>query len=243
MGMETLYPKLVELIPPALILGVFAYLVRFFGKAITDQKPFADNRDWDIELSGIHFFLNLILFPGVLGVLAATHIGPLGTGHWWRFIIVIVCAGWLWSVSGLYGKKVYDIKTPTIHLFAFAKEAEKNAEEFESFVLKASRFLPLWLFSIIFAYAFTLEYQSGSLGWMLMIGIEIFIGLLFMAIISSLMAARLPKIDIFFNDGTDPVKNVTLLKINNDNVRIKENGQASLLNRDQIKRIDFLPAE
>jgi hypothetical protein len=42
-------------IAPTILISVVAFLSRFFGKIIADQRPFSDDRVWDIELSGIFF--------------------------------------------------------------------------------------------------------------------------------------------------------------------------------------------
>ncbi|MEA3449554.1 MAG: hypothetical protein U9Q85_01050 [Patescibacteria group bacterium] len=40
-----------QLIQPAILIAVAAILIRFFGKIISDQKPFSDDRNWEIELN------------------------------------------------------------------------------------------------------------------------------------------------------------------------------------------------
>jgi hypothetical protein len=103
--MDALTPQnLVSLVPPAIIISAIAYLVHFFGKIISDQQPYTDDRDWYAEVSGVFFFLGTILFYGVLGVLIALWLGDLYTGHWFRFFIVIICGGWLWIIGGLRRK-------------------------------------------------------------------------------------------------------------------------------------------
>ena len=239
--MDSIYPQLVNLIPPAVLLGVVAYLVRFFGRAITDQRPFADDRNWDIEISGIYFFLSFILFSGILGVLGALRFGTLYTDHWARFVIIGICITWLWLLGGLYAKKVYGIKFLWLQSFFIGDpDKEGKAEKLGESILKISRYIPLWIFSVIFIYILTLEYQSNSIGWMLFNGVEIFIGFIFMALIYSLLPLRLPQVDIFFNDGT-AMQNVTLLKMNSDNIRIKDGDQVVVINRDQVKKVEFFP--
>ena len=59
---------LTSLIPPAIVVTFMVFCVKFFGKAVSDQKPFADDRDWQRELDGVNFFTRNILSP-IIGVL------------------------------------------------------------------------------------------------------------------------------------------------------------------------------
>ena len=59
------WSSFIQFIPAAVILSVIVFFVRFFGKAVADQIPYADNRDWSIEFSGLWFFIDF-LFPPIL---------------------------------------------------------------------------------------------------------------------------------------------------------------------------------
>ena len=243
--LDKLTPQsLLTLLPPAIIISVVAYLVHFFGKIIADQWPYADDREWYAEISGIYFLLGTVIFSGILGVLLALWWGGLGTGHWWRFIIVILCGSWLWTIGCLLADKVYGLRNPLIcfWLDLLAKdEKDATAETIRDGILKFNRWVPIWLFSIIFAYILTLEYRAGSWGWLLIIGIEIFISLIFMALNYSLMRIHLPQVDIFFANGDDPIRDATLIKVSDDDVRVKKEGQIIIISRSQVKQIDFYP--
>jgi hypothetical protein len=65
-----------------------------------------------------------------------------------------------------------------------------------------------------------------------------------MALDFSLLKERLPQVDILFIDKDEPpIRDVALLKINQDNVRImeKETKQVIILNKSQIRRIEYFP--
>lgn len=233
-----------QFIAPAFILSIVVYLVRFFGKIIADQKPFSDNRNWEIEISGINFFLGLILLPSILGVFAALSWGELGSGHWTRYIIVSICGSWLWFTMNLLVESVYKIKAPVIRtFFTLSTLGEGNFEKFSKNTLRFNNYIPLLIFPTIFAYILTLEYRAGNLWWVVIMGVQVFVGLIFAALNYSLRRLQLPQINIFFVNNTDPVKNVILLKINDDNVRIKNGEQVTIINRDQIKKIEFVVLE
>ncbi len=248
------------LLPPAIIISVVAYLVHFFGKIIADQWPYADDREWYAEISGIYFLLGNVIFSGILGVLLALWLGGLGIGHWWRiiiivllgvnhwwrFIAVIICGGYLWAIGCLLADKVYGLKNPLIRylLDLYAKDwKDTTADKLRDGILKFDRWVPIWLFSIIFAYILTLEFRFESWGWLLIIGIEIFISLIFMALNYSLMRIRLPHVDIFFANGDAPIQNAILIKVSDDDIRVRKENQIVIVNRSQVKQIDFYPPE
>jgi hypothetical protein len=243
--LDKLTPQsLLTLLPPAIIISVVAYLVHFFGKIIADQWPYADDREWYAEISGIYFLLGNVIFYGILGMLLALWWGGLGTGHWWRFIIVILCGSYLWAIGCLLAEKVYGLKNPLIRylLDLYVKDwKDMTADKLRDGILKFDRWVPTWLFSIIFAYILTLEFRFESWGWLLIIGIEIFISLIFMALNYSLMRIRLPQVDILFANGDDHIRDVTLIKVSDDDIRIRKEDQIMIVNRSQVKQIDFYP--
>lgn len=242
--MDIVYQKLAYLLPPAFLLAAIAYLVRFFGKVITDQKPFSDERNWEIEISGIKFFINLVLFYGILGSIMALHCGNFGLGPWSMFIITSICVGWLWFIGGLLVERVYKIKFPFLRLFVMgSKNMQEDSEKLKEYILRVSRFIPLSFFSIIFSYALTISYQTNNPGWIAIIAINIFLGFFFMALVYSLYDLRLPQVDISFTDGKDTIYDSTLLKVNDTNIRLKKDGQVIIVNWSQVKKIDYFPAK
>jgi len=61
---------LLVLLPPAIIISISAFLIYLFGKVTTDHAPFADDRKWKREVSGVLFVLSYIVTP-VAGVFFA----------------------------------------------------------------------------------------------------------------------------------------------------------------------------
>jgi hypothetical protein len=82
------YTLLTHLIPPAIVISALAYLTSFFGKTISDQIPFTDDRKWHIEIAGVLFITNLVT-GGLIGVSLA-NAWTWGTNHWWLHVITLV---------------------------------------------------------------------------------------------------------------------------------------------------------
>lgn len=241
--MDSINPQLLGLIPPAILISVLAYLVRFFGKIIADQKPFSDDRGWEIEISGTFFFL-IIIFDVVLGTAGALYFGGFGIGHLIRLIITTTLGLWLLVIGMFFVEKVYQIKYPLIkELVKIATRGEVDFKGVSNKFLSINYSLTTWIFPIIFAYIITIEYKSGSLLWMILNGSQVFLGFIFLALNYSLNKTKLPKIDIFFTNGKNPIRNAILLKYNKDNIRIKQEERVVIVNRDFVQKIEFLPAE
>ncbi|MGC9611034.1 MAG: hypothetical protein ABSE68_02330 [Minisyncoccia bacterium] len=230
-----------KFITPAIIASALAYLVRFFGKVIADQKPYADNRNWLIELAGI-FFVSSTAFWGVIGAVLALRIGDLGTGHLLRCVIVLILIGWLWLAAHFSSEEIYKNRQDLTRLNV-NDEIKAFAEDFRKWVLKIDHWIPQISFPIIFAYLLTLEYLSWSLGWFIAIFSQVFMGFLFLAWKYSLSTTRLPEVDIYFMGSDEPLRGVLLLKINDDNVRVRDGNKVIVLNKSQIKRMEFILGE
>ena len=57
------WQNLLSIIPIAVVVSAIVFLVKFFGKVISDQTPFADDRKWLEEISGVKFFTGYVLSP------------------------------------------------------------------------------------------------------------------------------------------------------------------------------------
>ena len=239
--MEVLYESLVKLVPPAILITAVAFLVHFFGKAISDQNPFCDDRKWEIEIKGINFLLNQILINAVVGVCLANYFGGFGTGHLIRFVIVSTIGAWFFLVGGALSRKVYN--TPFFPIPSIKESMESLAEQ----LLKVDRVLASWFFSIILFYFLTIEYQTGYSGWLIVMIVMDFWVLTLIAISYSMRTLNLPRVDIYFTNNKEPIRDAILLKINEDNIRIKEKideetYQVVILNKSNIDKIEFFPS-
>ena len=229
--------QLIELVTPAIAISVLAYLINFFGKIIADQKPFADNRDWEIQLSGSYFILNIIL-SGVAGVYLANTV-PLLVGHWtlhlMTFFILSLMGGCLWFYTTELGNSVYNIR-------------KKAYEKFDAmmFNLPSSyapygKYISPSILSLVAFYLCTLELQSGNLYW-----IVISFSLTLNIYIWSALSFSLKRIEKiaptlihFKNQDVDPVEVDRILKINDDNIRARVGDAVVIINKDEVLKVEM----
>ena len=228
----------IKLLSSAAILSALAYLIGFFGNVIADQKPYLDDRRWGTELFGVFFFVNNVAFPGIIGGAIAIYAGGLGTNVWVQlsyFLLICVCGGVFLGESIALTRKVYNLE------FLFANPKQEELGQFmNSFFLDASKYIPVWLPSFIFGYILTREYATQSTAWLLIFAIEVFLSLMFQAIVYSLIGVKeLPKVDVFITGGKSVIRNATLIKYNDSNVRLRLGDEVTILERSRILKIIY----
>lgn len=232
-------------IAPAVLLSVVAFLSRFFGKIIADQRAFADDRDWDVELSGIMFLTKLLISPGIVAVailiyFKATIFANLTTislflspldYHSLDLIIVF-------AVNIYYGAGIMILSRER---YNFPKLLPNITEEqhkkrvpaiinFNAVLLEPLAALIIFIFGI--------EIMTGSILWIAAFSIEIFLSLIFFALGSSLMQYSFPKVNIVFTGRKAPLRNVMLLKMNKDNIKVRNGDDVSIIERKEVLRVD-----
>ena len=237
--MDLSHYNLVQLLPPALLVSAAAYLTHFFGKVIADQQPFVDDRKWHIELAGVYFFVNQVVFPGILGIAAALHWGSLGTGHKWHLFIVSVIGAFLLFTNTILGDRLYQKKSALTKIFVRMAEDEKSWENFTTVFINLSALVFPWILSIILVYVMTLEYQMGNVWWFAAMAVEVFLAYLFLALNYSLRITKLPKVDLYVVSSKKPLRGLMLLKLNADNVRLRDKDKVILLERSQVAKIEI----
>jgi MFS family permease len=225
------------LVTPAIIIAALAYLVRLFGKIASDQKAFSDDRDWEIELSGLFFFLNFIVAPGVIGYAAAHYLGSFGAGHWIHFFIVSILGGWILVTTLFLFEKIYQVKFPNVGFFKQMKDP--TFRKLVEIGVGLNMMTPQWILSIIFIYVGTLEYQSGSILWFVFIGSTILFNFIFMAANGPLKGVKLSKVDVYLTGDQGVMRDLTLLKMNDNNVRLRDNDKVIILNRAQVLKVEM----
>lgn len=225
------YSILINLIPPAVAIGILAYFTRFFGKVIADQKPFTDSRDWEIEIGGVMFMI--IISQGIVGVAAAFYGPNLNSflTHTFSLFAVTFLYLFLSLARGALSRKFFQINIGAI---------EKTLEEkgLAEFFYKVSKKLPIGLVSIILFYVATIEYMTGSIIWMILIWPSIFFLFVILASIYSMRRDERIGVDIYFIDESKPpLKNMLVLKVNEDNLRVRDGDVVYILNKNQVLKI------
>jgi hypothetical protein len=234
--MEGIYAALNNVIPPAAALAVIAYLSRFFGKAIADQKPFADDREWEIELAGVTFIVNL--WPGLLGIAAAFFLPHLGKGwmHAVDFFVLTMLTLALMALKNNLAARYFAIET-----VGFGGKLLERESDFKS--LRRNWIIYLMLIQIALFYVGTAEYLSANIFWIILFWSAIFTSLIFLALIQSifgLSGEESVPVDIYFVDKTiEPLTGVTTRKVNDDNIRARVGDKMLIINKSQILKIEM----
>jgi hypothetical protein len=139
-------------------------------------------------------------------------------------------------------EKIYGIKIPFIQ--DLIKTAKNNQIEFKepSPILKLIHYSAItYLFAFLYAYILILEYQSNNVEWFISTAALVFINFNLIALFYSLNRTRLPRVNLIFINNRRSIFDVMLLKVNKDNIRIKQGDNISIINKDQVERIEFIP--
>jgi hypothetical protein len=179
--------------------------------------------------------MNNLVINIAIGVVLAIKF-PLPFSNLWNFIVLSFIISIFAIVSMALTGKVYDIEIPLFKIFGKSKKEIVN-----SFV-KISPFI-LWLLTIGF-YFITLEFMTKDIFWSVLTSGQLFLILFYSAFIYSLRIYKPIKADIYFIDNTQaPLIGVNLLKINPDNIRLKDGKNVILLNKSTVSRIVEKPSK
>ena len=269
--MDTTYQHLAEILSPAIILGVLAYLTNFFGKAISDQKPFADDRSWEIQLQGVFFFVLTIIPAGFVGFIISSQIGTLGVPFSMRAFLVLALVVWVTLVSQYFSQKLYGLSSlvkpeqkaafkeklrDTFRKYGHSEDIADDIEnvfaaiwrKFESSI--TNREVPTLTVATFYMWMLIAEIQqyiahtfsSAELARLIFLASLIFMGFFTLAFNKSLrMYKKLLIVDIYPVGGGEPIRNASLLKVNDTNVRfLNGTDKLVIMSRDRVERIEAL---
>ncbi len=232
--MEHLLTIFAQILPPALALSFAAYLISFFGN-INDQKPFADSRKWDIELSGLTFSIEL-LWTGILAYGLATIWNFWVPNHFWDLAITGVIGALLFIANKSKGEEIYQIKLPDPITF----HTEDTKRFFAAYARIFNSYVPSWPFAFVSLYILIGVFHQGNLWWFSAVAVQVFLNLIFLAINYSFRRTELPKVDIHFIDHKkDSLLGVLLIKVTDDSIRVRSGDTIFLVNRNQVLRIEI----
>ncbi len=245
------WQNLAQWAAPAIILSVAAYFIRFFGKAISDQTPYADNRDWEIELSGVFFFVEFLFPPIIIASAILLYFkdpvmawfgqisgafAPL-TYHWVNLVVVFVIWTYYASASRVLTKWKY--KIPDGH-----REPAESDRRKKTFSLVANtNAVLLQPSAMLLFFIFGVEISSGSMLWTTIFAVQLFTALIGLALNYSLMRTRFPIINIHFSNGKPSLQNTILLKANPDTFRVRDDERVLIIDKSVVSEIEFVDAE
>ena len=237
--------ELTQLIPIAVIISIVLFLVRFFGKAISDQVPFTDNRKWHEDLLGITFFSHFILFPVILvGIIY------LRGFKFWLFpkedllillisLVVFISLSITAKKSALFFK---DNKFTEGNYLEFLKKSFKgdNKTDFnDSMIYCRYFFFPIVSLGII--YFITLFYELKAFYHLSIALIYLFFHLTSFAVFTSLLKRNIFIANIKFIDKKiKSINKCRVLKVNDDNIRVFFKGKVLIINKEKILQIERL---
>ena len=221
------------LLPPAIIISILAFFVHLFGKVATDHAPYADDRKWKREISGVLFILSYIVTPVVGIIFGYILFIEFISFNFIQFLWDLFLQSVLFAivVINIVSFRMIEKKTPD---FIYKN---KSATGDKNYHLQKSRF---YLFSICIMLFIIMLNNWGEYLYMLLAVMYLFIHLLGFAIYLSLKDENISIADIYFINGSgeQPIKECRILKVNNDNIRIIKDGIAMVINKSQILRIE-----
>lgn len=239
------WQKIIDLIPFAVIISIIVFLVRFFGKVISDQVPFADNRTWHEDLSGISFFSHQILSPVILILIAYSR----GCRFWlfpkedWLLLVV----GFLAFISlNIVLKKTLsflkdndfdegNLFSCLTNFFSYNDEKKGNGDKMIFY-----KYLVFPIISLCMMVIALFLYFWGQYYHLVGVLLYLFLHLTAFALLSSLIRRNIMLADIrFINKSQNTIKNCRVLKVNDDNVKIYKDKKVIILNKVLILSIEL----
>lgn len=241
------WQQITTYIPIVAILSIVVFFIRFFGKVIADQTPFADDRKWLEEISGVKFFTEYILSPFIWCFLWYSR----GWMIWlfpkediWLFVIslvsiIIVAVVRIKSFDfivnddfdegniALFFKKIYSTK----------EKIKLNKGDW----MVLLKFVILSVNTIFIIILMLYFYKRQAYYHLAAAFIYLFNHLIIFALLTSLNKRNILMANIeFINKQTEPIINCRIIKVNDDNVKIKFQGKGALINKTIISKIEFI---
>ncbi len=241
------WQNFLSIIPIAAAVSAIVFLVKFFGKVISDQTPFADDRKWLEEIGGVKFFAGYVLSPIIWVSLWYSR----GWKFWlfpkedlWIFIISIVSLVIASAVRikaidfftnnefdegdiGVFFKKIFDFKN------------DIKLSKGDWLIMMKFLFLSANSFFIIVLLFYF--YKWHAYYHLFAAIIYLFNHLIVFALLISLNRGNILRANIEFIDSKKKsIKNCRILKANDDNIRVKSGKRVFLLNKSIISRLEFV---
>lgn len=234
------YSQLLALIPPAIAISLFVYLIHFFGKIIADQEPVVDDRKWHVQLAGTMFMVNML--SGLLGIYLA-NLAPWGLDAWWlhgvTFFVLSFLAGVLYCNNLRESTRVFNYKKNMLAAI------EKRTDGFVTFYARIGDFIGVGILPVVLFYFGTLEFLSGNIYWTIFFASMIFLVFIFSAYNYSLRRLKdITPVDIHFIDKErETIVGARILKMNDDNVRARVGDTILILNKSEILKTEMVIPE
>lgn len=233
--------NILTLIPAAVIIASVVFLVKFFGKITSDQVPFADSRSWHEELTGITFFINWVISPSVFAYILYSE------GWSFKFEIwdVLLFVAWLVFVNNVnflrklnikFFKEDYSFEDDMVKIISVLKDDSRFGKALFLYLRYAILLLtPIALTILLFYYI----NWSVSPHYYFSLGVYILFSFIYVAILLSLSRKNINFVNISFNNGNE-ILDCRLLKVNKDNIRVRIDNRACIINKNEVLSISYL---
>lgn len=241
------YQNLTTIIPISVILSLTYFLIKFFGKAYSDQVPFADNRSWHEELFGISFFSSQVLSPAISVLLLFSK-----GSEFWHFKkedwILLGVSALLFISSLIISKKsnkfFSDDNFYEGNYFSSLKKISnpdnKEINDSDKIALLKTLFFPS--ITILIMWSVLVLCRLGAYYHLIGALIVLFFYLTTLALMFSLVKRHILKANIYFiSKEEEKIEKCRVIKVNNDNVKVRtDDGKFIIINKACILKIEFI---
>lgn len=228
------------LINSAILLAVVAFLVRFFGKIISNEKPFSDDRKWEAEISGIVFLIAFVIYPAIC--LAMFFTGSLKLSEpdkikeiilGWKNI-VLVC---LLVISLILGE-VYRAKA---EIFFENKKVAGFWKKVSFIVVDLFKNLGYLVVSFTLFFLLFISIGLRDIPFIFYCLLIMFFCFIFLAKILSLNGRNIKYGNIYFIDkNVNPIKGCRIIKDCESCIKIVANNDLIVLNKSVVSQIKII---
>jgi len=249
------------LLNSAIVIAVAVFLVEFWGKIVTDQTPFCDDRKFNTELFGISFILNnsflsfknlfligiFYIFKGFFGGHIFVWISSISLFLISPYIILRTSMSFL--KIDYFGKIIIQIKavleskkivSPLIKDGISGLESTNRFFSRKLTEIEVSIFSSLTLFfSIIFFFS-----RVGEIPRIIVLLI-VFAAYTYIALAMSFINGKYLEVNLYFKSG-EIIEGCKLIKVNDDNLKFIHEGKITVINKDTFLKfvvIKVIPAE
>jgi hypothetical protein len=157
------------------------------------------------------------------------------TYDWINLAIVLLIGLYCAGAASIMGRERYGLSRMMPNISdqtskgRFAKVLNINAIFLQPFV-------------VLLVLIFGAEVASRGTIWVTAFSVEIFSTLLLIALNYSLMKYFVPVVNVFCVSRKIPLKNVMLLKMNKDNIKLREKGKTIIVERGDLLRVEIVDA-
>ena len=235
--------SLSQFIQPAILISVAAILIRFFGKVISDQKALTDDRKYEIELNGLMFFQQYVAICGVIGCYFAIKYNIFNHfGYWTILAFLYILMGHLVLSSKILFGINYQFSDPMLEKgkTVLKKIDDKFTSSYYRQLEWVGKHSPLGIYAIFISYVLISTIKIENKWWLFIFAVMVSSLYILIAIIYSLKKYRPQKANIYLTGEAEPIRDVLILKVNDDNIRFRQEDRIIILYKSRVEKIELV---